>query len=74
MVGRTERRLAATRYIEGLLIPGQRKSIEPMAERLGVDAQSLQQFVTVTGRNNCPVRRHDNSRQDFRIRVIQTGQ
>ena len=34
-VGRTERRVAATRYIEGLLIPGQRKSIEPMAERLG---------------------------------------
>ena len=45
-VGRTERRIAATRYVEGLLIPGQRKSIEPMAERLGVDAQSLQQFVT----------------------------
>ena len=45
-VGRTERRVAATRYIEGLLIPGQRKSIEPMAERLGVDSQSLQQFLT----------------------------
>ena len=45
-VGRTERRVAATRYIEGLLIPGQRKSIEPMAERLGVNSQSLQQFVT----------------------------
>ena len=37
-VGRTERRVAA---IEGLLIPGQRKSIEPMAERLGVNSQSL---------------------------------
>ena len=45
-VGRSERRIAATRYIEGLLIPGQRKSIEPMAERLGVDSQSLQQFLT----------------------------
>ena len=45
-LGRSERRLAATRYVEGLLLEGQRKSIEPMAERLGVDAQSLQQFVT----------------------------
>jgi SRSO17 transposase len=45
-VGRSERRVAATRYVEGLLIPGQRKSIEPMAQRLGVDSQSLQQFVT----------------------------
>ena len=27
-------------------MPGQRKSIGPMAERLGVDAQSLQQFIT----------------------------
>jgi SRSO17 transposase len=44
-LGRTERRLAATRYVEGLLLEGQRKSIEPMATRLGVDAQSLQQFV-----------------------------
>ena len=45
-LGRSERRVAATRYVEGLLVPGQRKSIGPMAERLGVDAQSLQQFVT----------------------------
>jgi len=45
-LGRSERRVAAARYIEGLLIPGQRKSIGPMAERLGVDGQSLQQFVT----------------------------
>ena len=45
-LGRSERRVAATRYIEGLLLPGQRKSIGPMAERLGVDSQSLQQFVS----------------------------
>ena len=45
-LGRSERRVAATRYVEGLLMPGQRKSIIPMAERLGVDSQSLQQFVT----------------------------
>ena len=45
-LGRSERRVAATRYVEGLLMPGQRKSIIPMADRLGVDSQSLQQFVT----------------------------
>lgn len=45
-VGRSERRIAATCYVEGLLLAGQRKSIEPMAERLGVEPQSLQQFMT----------------------------
>lgn len=45
-LGRSERRRAATHYVEGLLMPGQRKSIEPMAARLGVEAQSLQQLVT----------------------------
>jgi SRSO17 transposase len=44
-LGRTERRVGATRYVQGLLMPGERKSIEPLAARLGVDAQSLQQFV-----------------------------
>jgi SRSO17 transposase len=45
-LGRSERRQAGARYVEGLLLPGQRKSIGPMAERLGVDGQQLQQFVT----------------------------
>lgn len=44
-LGRAERRAGATRYVQGLLMPGERKSIEPLATRLGVDAQSLQQFV-----------------------------
>lgn len=44
--GRSERRVAATCYVEGLLLPGQRKSIEPMAQRLGIDSQRLQQFIT----------------------------
>jgi hypothetical protein len=35
---------AATDY--GLLMPGQRKSIEPLAARVGVDSQSLQQLLT----------------------------
>ena len=47
-LGRSERRVAAVRYVQGLLMPGQRKSIEPMAEWLGVDPQSLQQFVSAS--------------------------
>jgi len=33
-------------YLRGLLTDGPRKSMQPMAERLGVDHQGLQQFVT----------------------------
>jgi len=44
-LGRSERREGATLYLHGLLTPGERKSIEPLAERLGVDSQKLQQFV-----------------------------
>lgn len=45
-LGRRERREGAALYVQGLLLPGERKSIEPMASRLGVDSQKLQQFVT----------------------------
>jgi SRSO17 transposase len=45
-LGRRERRVAASRYVQGLLMPGHRKSIEPLAERLGVEAQTLQQLIT----------------------------
>lgn len=45
-MGRLERREGATYYVQGLLMPGGRKSVEPMAERLGVDKQKLQQFVS----------------------------
>lgn len=45
-MGRSERREGAARYVEGLLLPGERKSIGPMAERLGMDAQKLQQLIT----------------------------
>jgi len=33
VLGRSERRVAAARYVQGLLLPGQRKSIGPLAER-----------------------------------------
>ena len=32
-LGRSERRTGAARYVQGLLLPGGRKSIEPLAER-----------------------------------------
>jgi SRSO17 transposase len=44
-LGRSERREGATLYVQGLLLPGERKSIEPLAERLGIDSQKLQQFM-----------------------------
>lgn len=44
-LGRSERREGAALYVQGLLTPGARKSIEPMAARLGVDMQKLQQFI-----------------------------
>ena len=45
-IGRSERRESAALYVQGLLMPGQRKSIEPIAQRLQVDSQKLQQFVS----------------------------
>src|SRR5665647_171356 len=45
-MGRRERQHWATIYIQGLLLDGDRKSIEPMARRIeGADLQSLRQFV-----------------------------
>jgi SRSO17 transposase len=45
-MGRKERREHAGEYVRGLLMDGERKSIEPLANRLpDGDIQSLQQFV-----------------------------
>src|SRR3990172_2299820 len=45
-VGRAERRQHGEAYIQGLLLDGERKSIEPMAARVpGGNVQALQQFV-----------------------------
>src|SRR5215469_2695352 len=45
-LGRRERRHWARVYIEGLLLDGERKSIEPLASRIpGADVQALRQFV-----------------------------
>src|SRR3974390_1379129 len=46
-IGRKERRQHAQEYVRGLLMDGERKSIEPMASRLpDGDVQALQQFVS----------------------------
>jgi len=43
---RSERRRWARVYVQGLLLDGERKSIEPMAARIpGADGQTLRQFV-----------------------------
>ncbi len=44
-MGRSERQHWAEMYIRGLLLDGERKSIEPMATRLDADVQALRQFV-----------------------------
>jgi SRSO17 transposase len=45
-MGRSERRHWARVYLKGLLLDGDRKSIEPIAERIpGADVQALRQFV-----------------------------
>ena len=42
---RCEQREGLAYYVQGLLMPGERKSIEPMAQRLNVDKQKLQQLI-----------------------------
>ena len=45
-MGRSERQHWARVYVQGLLLDGERKSIEPMASRIaGADVQALRQFV-----------------------------
>lgn len=43
---RKERRHWARLYVQGLLLDGERKSIEPIVDRIpGADMQALRQFV-----------------------------
>lgn len=44
-MGRRDRRRWAETYVRGLLLDGERKSVEPMAKRLGKSDQALQQFL-----------------------------
>jgi SRSO17 transposase len=45
-LARSDQRAAGELYVRGLLSDGRRKSMQPMAERLGTDHQRLQQFIT----------------------------
>src|SRR5206468_3540351 len=45
-LARRDQRDKGLTYLRGLLLDGRRKSMQPMAERLGVDHQGLQQFVS----------------------------
>src|SRR2546423_556897 len=55
---RKDQRAAGELYVRGLLADGQRKSMQPMAERLGVDHQRLQQFITSSTWDYAAVRRN----------------
>ncbi|MFJ9847649.1 transposase, partial [Kitasatospora sp. NPDC101155] len=44
-MARRDQRAKGELYLRGLMLDGKRKSMQPMAERLGVDHQQLQQFV-----------------------------
>jgi SRSO17 transposase len=54
---RVDQRATGVRYLRGLMLDGRRKSMQPMAERLGVDHQQLQQFLTSSTWDYVAVRR-----------------
>jgi SRSO17 transposase len=47
-MARSDQRAKGMTYLRGLLLDGRRKSMQPMAQRLGVDHQGLQQFLTTS--------------------------
>lgn len=56
-LSRSDQRAKGELYLRGLMLDGKRKSMQPMAERLGVDHQQLQQFVTSSTWDHVEVRR-----------------
>ena len=57
-LARKDQRAAGELYVRGLLTGGRRKSMQPMAARLGVDHQRLQQFITSSTWDYVAVRRN----------------
>jgi SRSO17 transposase len=53
---RADQRGKGNLYLRGLMLDGRRKSMQPMGERLGVDYQQLQQFVSSSPWKVEPVR------------------
>ncbi|VBA62338.1 hypothetical protein LAUMK41_05729 [Mycobacterium attenuatum] len=56
-LARKDRQATAGLYMRGLMLDGRRKSMQPMAQRLRVDHQRLQQFVTSSPWDVEPVRK-----------------
>jgi SRSO17 transposase len=56
-LARADQRAKGELYLRGLMLDGKRKSMQPMAGRLGVDHQQLQQFVTSSTWDYAGVRR-----------------
>jgi SRSO17 transposase len=54
---RADQRATGLRYLRGLMLDGKRKSMQPMAERLGIDYQQFQQFLTSSTWDYVAVRR-----------------
>src|SRR5512135_2101338 len=57
-LARKDQRAAGELYVRGLLTGGQRRSMVPMAARLGIDHQRLQQFITSSTWDYAAVRRN----------------
>jgi SRSO17 transposase len=49
-LARCDQRAKGELYLRGLLMDGRRKSMQPMAERLGIDHQQVQQFMSSSTR------------------------
>ncbi|MBE1467421.1 SRSO17 transposase [Kibdelosporangium phytohabitans] len=47
-LARRDQRAKGELYLRGLMLDGKRQSMQPMAERLGVEHQQLQQFVSTS--------------------------
>lgn len=54
---RKDQRATSSFYLQGLMLEGRRKSMQPMAERLGIDHQRLQQFISFSPWPVEPVRK-----------------
>jgi SRSO17 transposase len=57
-LARKDQRAAGELYVRGLLTDGRRKSMQPMAARLGANHQRLQQFITSSTWDYVAVRRN----------------
>ena len=56
-LARSDQRAKGELYLRGLLTDGKRKSMQPMAARLGVDHQQLQQFIASSTWDHLEVRK-----------------